>query len=746
MVMKPQPKSKTGETTDIDLPASPEMTDPSTSSTVAHGSQDAATVASEGEAPFVLKERDLDPQTLTPPETDLPGDDFVPTRSPSPQWLLFALGLCAAVSSLAVGAFLWLMSIPPASDCNNISTFSPDRERLYCAQQSAASGDLPELLDGIEMLDEWTPEHPLYYEAQDWLGEWSDAVLAIARTKMYDRDIEGAIELAQQIPPSSPTYEEAQATLSEWQAIWDSGKYLYDKARMAIRDKNWESASQYILALEKSKDSYWRLDQTAALTQQMQAEKQAQANLTRARAQAKAGSPEALRTAVSTVSKIDRSTHTWWEAQADMNQWSEALLVVGLQKWQAGQLDDAIAIGNLVASNPNLKGTGTDLAKLAQARKHAFSSGSNWTATPKHLWNLMEAMALARQIQPTSKYYAQAQESLQSWELQLQDLTKLQAAQVAADLGQKPMLTYAIAQAQQVEAGRPRRLQSQTLIAHWNREVERMEDEPHLVQAQRLAQQGTVSGLKAAIAEASKVHLGHQLRPEAQGLIFSWNQEIQSIEDRPILNQAYTLARQGDLSGAIAQAGKIRSGRALYREAQGAIASWQAEIQAAAQAPRQPLEAQQRPDSQPQSEPTPASTPDQFSVKPSAKLDRLVDELPVQPSSQSAPFRDFYQPRPSAPEQQVVPERSIEQPTEMRSPSPAPGAARQPDPTRDSPSAEQPAEPPAFPSPTELTAPAPFPSPEPAAVETDPQPTTVEQGTTSVENVQSRASASPKAF
>lgn len=744
MVMKPQAKSKTGETTDTDLPASPEMADPSTSSTVAHNSQDAATVASEGESVFPSQERDLDPQPLTLPETSLPDDDFVPTRSPSPRWLLFALGLCAAVSSLAVGAFLWLMSIPPAPDCNNISTFSPDRERLYCAQQSAASGDLPELLDGIEMLDEWTPEHPLYYEAQDWLEEWSDAVLAIARTKMYDRDIEGAIELAQQIPPSSPTYEEAQATLGEWQSIWDSGKYLYDKARMAIRDKNWESASQYILALEKSKNSYWRVDQTAALTQQMQAEKQAQANLTRARAQAKAGSPEALRTAVSTVSKIDRSTHTWWEAQANMNQWSEALLVVGLQKWQAGQLDDAIAIGNLVASNPNLQGTGTDLAKLAQARKYAFNSSSNWTTTPKHLWNLMEAMALARQIQPTSKYYAQAQDSLKSWELQLQDLTKLHAAQVAADLGQKPMLKYAIAQAQQVEAGRPRRLQAQTLIAHWNREVERMEDEPHLVQARKLAQPGTVSSLKAAIAEASKVHLGRQLRPEAQGLIFSWHQDIQSIEDRPILNQAYTLARQGNLTGAIAQAGKIRSGRALYSEAQGAIASWQAEIRAAAQAPRQPLDAQQRPDSQPQAEPTPESTPDQFSVKPSAKLDRLVDELPGQPSPRSAPFRDFYQPRPSAPEQQVIPERSVEQPTEMR--SPAPGSARQPNPTRNSPSAEQPAEPPAFPSPTELTAPAPFPSPEPAAVETDPQPTPVEQGTTSLENLQSRASASPKMF
>lgn len=678
-----------------------------------------------------LEDADLPPALSVAPEQDeaaalLPDDDVVPSRSPSPRWLLFSLGLCAAVSSLAVGAFIWLMSIPPAPKCDQISNFSPDRERLYCAQQSAASGDLPELLAGMDTLGEWTAEHPLYNEAQDWLADWSDAVLAIARTKMYDSDIEGAIELANQIPPTSPMYDDAQAAIGDWQAIWDSGKYIYDKAQTAIRAKDWNAASQHILDLGKVNNDYWRLHQTAALSQQVQVEKQAYAALTRARNQVTSGNPADLSAAVTAVSQIDRSTYTWWDAQADMNKWSEALLAVGLQKWQAGRLDEAIALGQRVALNPNLTGTGTDLVKLAQARKHAFGSGSQWTASPKHLWSLMQAIALARQIQPTSKYYAQAQSSLKSWELQLQDLTQLQAAQVAADLGQKPMLKYAIAQAQQIEPGRPRRLQAQTLIAHWNQEIERLEDEPHLVRARTLAEQGTISSLKAAIAQASKVHLGRALRPEAQGLIFVWNQDIQTIEDQPILIQARALAQQGDLTGAIAQASRIQRGRALYWEAQGAIATWQAEIRAAEEARRQ-RELDALTPEEPEVEPSPTDK-ETFDVRPLNPLDELVEQRP----NRGAPVQDFYQPKPSALEL-------------------SPGAVVTPnyEPAPPPPPMPQTPEATPFPSPSSLSTPAPFPTPNlPAAVEAaPPQPEVpVEQGVTPTEQLQSNTPAAAPAF
>jgi hypothetical protein len=626
-----------------------------------------------------------------------------PARSPSLKWILLALALCGAVSSLAVGAFIWLLTIPPTPECDQISTFSPDRERLYCAQQSAASGELPDLLAGIDLLGDWSAEHPLHNEAQDWLEQWSDAVLAIAQAKLYDSDLEGAIELAQQVPSTSPLYDQAQASIQDWQAVWDAGKGIYNQAQTAIRNKDWAGASQAISQLGTINSNYWRAHQTAALAQQVQVEKQAHEAWGRARNQAQANTPEGLSAAVTTVSQIDPSTYTWWEAQAEMNTWSEALLVMGLQKWEAGQVDEAIALGERVGLNPNLKGTAGDLVKLAQARKRAFGSGAHWTVSPKHLWSLMEAIALAEQIQPESKYYAQAQTSIDSWQQQLQDLTTLQAAQVAADLGQRPMLEYAIAQAHQVEAGRPRRVQAQTLVAHWNQEIERIEDQPHLVHARKLAEPKTVIALKRAIAEASKVHLGRALRPEAQALIFVWNQDIQVIEDQPILNQARTLAQQGNLYGAIAQAGQIQSGRALYWEAQGAIANWQAEIRAAEAARRQrELDALKAAEAEAEAEET--ETPEEeTSLNPLENLEREVEQRPIpMESAPPPPLRDFYRPMPA-------PQPPASQSPGQRLPAPMPEV-------QEMPAVEQ-AAPPENPTsggltdPTPTTTPAPFPTP-----------------------------------
>ena len=61
-------------------------------------------------------------------------------RSQVWRWLLLALLSCVATSAAAVGAFLWLINLPPTTDCDNAATVTTDRAQLYCAQLSAASG------------------------------------------------------------------------------------------------------------------------------------------------------------------------------------------------------------------------------------------------------------------------------------------------------------------------------------------------------------------------------------------------------------------------------------------------------------------------------------------------------------------------------------------------------------------------------------------------------------------------------
>jgi hypothetical protein len=85
--------------------------------------------------------------------------------------------------------------------------------------------------------------------------------------------------------------------------------------------------------------------------------------------------------------------------------------------------------------------------------------------------------------------------------------------------------------------------------------------------------------LQEAIQEASRIAPGRILYRQAQNKIGEWTSSIQRIQDQPYLDQARNFANAGNLSAAITAAQQIQSGRALYREAQSDIRSWQTEIQ-----------------------------------------------------------------------------------------------------------------------------------------------------------------------
>lgn len=489
-----------------------------------------------------------------------------------------AMLTCCTLGGVTALAFLWLTSLPPRTNCDEISALSPDIDRLSCAQEAARSEEVADLMTGLKLVESWTPEHPLHNEAQRWMEEWSKSVLIIARQKMADSDLNGAIELARRIPKSSPSYADAQAAIKTWQDNWQIDQAIYARAEDALKQQDWVSVSQRILELSESPYRYWSSEKTNELSQRVLVEKKARQTLAQAKRLAQFSTPQDIKAAIDQAKQMDSTTYTWSESQPMLKQWGNTLLTIGFQRWREQQLDEAIGFAKTVAGIPALDNEAQSLLKLSQARQLAIASDTRWKATPKHIWNLMEATAAARQIPSDSRFYAQAQESLRSWDAQLKGITQLQYAQAMADMGQRDWVQNAIVQAQTLPPKHPRRLQAQTLIAHWQNEVERLEDRPYLLFARQVAQPGTIPALKAAIAEANKVQMGRALRSEAQGLIYEWTQQIQAIEDRPFLTMARIQADQGNLTEAIRVAAGIQPGRALYSEAQTAIDNWQAEL------------------------------------------------------------------------------------------------------------------------------------------------------------------------
>ncbi|NJN85235.1 MAG: hypothetical protein HC881_01505 [Leptolyngbyaceae cyanobacterium SL_7_1] len=224
-----------------------------------------------------------------------------------------------------------------------------------------------------------------------------------------------------------------------------------------------------------------------------------------------------------------------------------------------------------------------------------------WEPSWGKLWNLQEALSAIQPIQPDSPLYAPAQAKAADWQAQIQDLTQLHYANLTASIGHPLTLQLAIDQASRVAPARPRRLQAQTLVAHWGQEIERMDDRPYLRIAEKLATSGTIAAFQQAIGLANQILPNRALRQEAQTAIAQWQDQIEILEDKPILAEAQTLAAADKLQEAIDKANTIPPDRALHAQAQAAIDGWQTkldEIEIAADRPilieAEELAAQQR--------------------------------------------------------------------------------------------------------------------------------------------------------
>jgi hypothetical protein len=436
-------------------------------------------------------------------------------------------------------------------------------------------------MSGLELVKDWSADHPLYGEAQDLLSDWSAALLRSAREHYEQGNLEDAIEMASYIPDSSPLYGEAQTTIQSWQTQWQQGDAIVSSVQDAIRNQQWDQASEQILQLGTLDHEFWRVEQADALSEQLLAEKSAWQTLQQARSRVgdlATATPDTLTAAIAQVQDLSKTTAAGEEAVADVQRWGQRLIAMSLERWQAGDLEGAIALTTKIPPNLVNDPLGQDLIRFSQAQQLVANGATNWEPSLAQIWGLREAIAALEQISPDSPLYADAQANLTDWQAQLADLQQLQWASMTASLGHEATLEWAIAQASEIQADRPRRLQSQTLIAHWGQQIQRIEDLPLFTLAQELAEAGDIPDLQRAIRVAQEIPADRALHSDALTAIATWQDQIETIEDKPILEEAQMLAQEGKLYDAIRAARRIQSDRALYDQAQAAIAIWRTKI------------------------------------------------------------------------------------------------------------------------------------------------------------------------
>ena len=518
--------------------------------------------------------------TSTPPST--PSEPSIQSRVRGKLreflWPLVWVAILATAGGVSLRAVSVMTQNPPLPDCTQTSAFSSDSERLLCAQARVRSGSAQALVEAIDLVSPWTPSNPLYDEANRLMNRWSKALLEELETMVQQGDIRQARALVARIPERVESYPEVKSAIATWDKEWSTGREFETEISQAIKAGNWKAARQGLQSLKTLDSNYWVLTRYDQLKVKIEREQTARVQLNKARALAKTGDLKKLGEALAIAKDINLKTAAWAEAQPDLDEWAEKVLQYSFQKWEEEDLEAAVAMVEFVPPDLARTAEARDLISFGYAQRLAKDT-EGWTPSFGQVYNLKEAIQAVQRISPVSPFYDAAQESLDKWQKKLDDMAHLQYASALAEIGQQATYRWAIAEAEKVTQERPQRLQAQTMVAHWQKEIERIEDRPILNRAVRLASAGGKGNLQAAISEAKKVELGRALRVEGQTYIAEWLDRIEIIEDQPFIDKAQQLASDGKLKDAIAEAKKVNEGRALYDDAQSAIQDWTNELQ-----------------------------------------------------------------------------------------------------------------------------------------------------------------------
>lgn len=483
-------------------------------------------------------------------------------------WPLWLAGVVVALVTLAVGSAINLLRLPNLPNCRAI--FWPTATaatRLQCAQAYAAQGTVEAYLEAISLVQALPNNHPLRQEINQRVEDWSQGILDLAEKSFQSGQLEAAISTASRIPPNTAAATLVEKRVQGWQGIWKQGESLYQQAETQLTQLKFQEAFSLAIQLLNLDNTYWKTTRYEELTTQITAAREDLNNLGRAKGLARQRTLAALKEAISIAQAIPKDSPVQAEAQRVLASFGQDLLTMASTALERRQADEARQMVDAIPPQLNLVAEITDMNTLIEASQLA------WQDT---VVGLEAAIARVQSLGSDRPLYGQAQALIQDWQAAVQGRSRLDSARQLA-LGGTPNDLYgAIAEAQQISRTNPVWPEAKQAITDWRQQIETLEDQPILNQAQQLAAAGNLTG---AITISQQIAPDRALSAEAENLRQQWRQQQQRAEDSPRLSQAQQLATAGRLTEAIALAESISPGRPLSDQAQAQAASWRQQLQ-----------------------------------------------------------------------------------------------------------------------------------------------------------------------
>lgn len=541
------------------------------------GSQLPNSSNSESKERSALPQSSIKTKSLIPKRRRVTG-----TPSPTPpegklskwlkNWMLWWAVAGLISSGIGVVAISILLKLPAAPNCPAIFwPLATATVRLHCAEVAANKQSLKDLLEAISLVQALPQNHPLRAEINKSLQQWTEDILDLGDRAFQAGKLPDAIAIAKKIPPDVPAYQVVEQKIASWESIWKKAEDTYDRATSQLPKRDWHEAFMAAVRLLNVGNDYWATTKYEQLNQLIETAKEDASKFDKAAALGDRGGLSNLLAAIELAKEINSNSYSYNDAQALIPKLGQEMLDLAQNALERKNADEAISIANQIPAVTNLQPEAKDLITIAEAWRSA------WLDT---VAGLEGAIAIAQKVAPDRPSYNKAQELIARWQLEIEDVAHLQRARELAKGGTIGDLTAAIAQAEVVPKDNPRAVEAKSEVNRWRTKVQTIEDRPYLKRAEELAAVEDVGSLQAAINEASQINKGRALYSEARRKIRSWQQQIEQIEDRPLLDEARSLASTGDLPSAIRTAEQIKAGRSLSREARNAINDWEGQINA----------------------------------------------------------------------------------------------------------------------------------------------------------------------
>ncbi len=487
-------------------------------------------------------------------------------------WQFWGIFLVFIFGGIGFTATSLLLKLPKQQNCNRIYwPIASASIRLYCAQSQAENKTVNDLLQAIALVEVLPQDHPLRGEINRNVEKWARDILALGEEKFQSGNLEGAISVAKQIPEHVEAHTVVEEQIEQWQKIWSQGEENYNTVEEQLRDANWNEAFVWAVRLTNSSNEYWATTKYQEIIDKINIAQEERTTLDKAYSQFRQGGVDNLLAALDRVEQINPDSYAYQDTQDFRAEAKDQLLRTVQELLDAQEWRKLLRVTTRVPDSLGLEEQVKDWVILA-------SAGSS--ASLDTVFGLEDAIAEAEKLEVNSPLYERGQRLISRWKLEIEDVAHLSKARQLAQGGGISSYKKAIAEASLIPSFHPRYPDAQVEIRRWRNQIQTIEDQPILNRAREFAYGGNISAWQRAIAEAKLISSTSPLYSEAQEYVSQWRSKIQVVEDQPLLDRAVVLATNNNYSAAIDKAQQIRPGRALYGEAQTKINSWRQEIQA----------------------------------------------------------------------------------------------------------------------------------------------------------------------